>query len=251
MYCVNRDKGCRIQQSQEQLKYHQSQCEFVCTSCPFCSKIFLKINKKIHLKICPETNIECPNCKTSIKRKDLKSHEEKSCSYKIEIQCKGCKNKIRMINYKDHQKICPELIINCECGESFKRKDKDNHPLLKCVGKMYKEDNSYIKSETEKLKRYVSILKRKSGNLQTFLDSKCELCEEVMCEIYKKDCYGCKKYFCKNCHRKIFKNCKKCNTKFCEACCLTFLEFEFCYSCKPNSFKQKLHKLKALNKLSE
>ena len=90
--------------------------------------------------------------------------------------------------------------------------------------------------EFELLEKHTEILHRRYKNLDTYLDEKCDLCEEIICEIYKKECYSCKCFFCKKCQKKVFRNCKYCQTKFCEACCCNFTKQDHCLKCKPKEF---------------
>ena len=247
MYCRNRDTGCKFEGTFEQIIEHEKACDFVCENCDYCNKLYIKINKHIHDSICEDFKLECEKCKAKLKRKDMKLHKDKFCPYIIKSKCNGCDNDICLVYFNDHINTCEEIYTTCQCGTQMKRKDLQNHSTIDCLSQMLKSEKTYVEQQLLKFESFIPILDRKMRKNIYYYDTICYTCEETMCDIYKKQCTGCKKYFCRNCIKKIFKNCKSCACKFCEACSFSLLEYESCYSCQPEKFRKIIEKLRSFS----
>jgi len=247
MYCRNRDTGCKFEGSFEQIIQHENACEFLCENCDYCNKLYIKINKHIHDSICEDFKLECDKCKAKLKRKDMMLHTEKFCPYIATKPCTGCNLDIVLINYDSHIKNCAEIDVNCKCGVQMKRKNLTDHSTIDCLSRLIKQEKNNIDQQLVKFESFIPILDRKMAKNIYYYDTLCYICEETMCDIYKKQCSGCKKFFCRNCIKKIFKNCKSCACKFCEACSFSLLEYENCYSCRPEKFRKIIEKLKSFS----
>ncbi len=239
--CKNTDLGCNfVNRNAADLQHHENGCLFFCVTCTHCSKNFLQINESIHRQICRDFPLECSRCKSQIPRKDFERHAVSECPFSIIVACEACHETTNLGHLASHKNQCSEFVVSCECGSQFKRKMKDYHSLLECTFKMLSKSKSDFNVECSALKSCIQGLKKRESGATSYITMNCSLCGNITCDIFSKNCSGCRLKFCKDCAIKIFKTCKKCGAKFCESCNLHFMESESCLNCRPLYFTKAL-----------
>lgn len=148
---------CNISYVRKERTEHTKICEFRFVDCQYCQKaVKLFLLPKHHLMCvsyplncvrdgckytaprqtmhmhdvyCQYKVISCPlMCSDKIIRKDLQTHMSVCVNRKT--TCSKCKQEMPHCKLSNHPKICPDEMLSCLCGNTFKRKEKALHNAL-------------------------------------------------------------------------------------------------------------------------
>ena len=245
--CSNSDLGCFFaSEDRTEIESHEAACDFVCVTCDYCSRIFLRNHYQIHQEMCLNFPIYCHKCNIQIQRRDLPKHLEKSCIYSVLTACEACSQTFLLVDYKEHKEICGEFLEICQCGYQYKRKAKDSHGILDCTYRQLHSTKENFVKDVDELKSMLGKIEVKTKKERSYLNLQCTLCDSITCDVITKNCSACRQRFCRDCSIKIFKSCKKCSGKYCESCSTTFLDFDFCLNCRPVIFSKAVADFRAL-----
>ena len=111
--CLDGEEGRPATVNQMEIEKLKIRCPFKQEGCGWCGTISLLVS---HVEECGFFPVSCPmGCNDSIKKKDLKKHEEEECVER-RTKCNFCLIEIKVSQHSVHVKTCPNLPIECPNG---------------------------------------------------------------------------------------------------------------------------------------